>query len=113
MNIEVQLNADIEENDVLDIYRANHWSSADKPQQVMAALRNSHTLVTARINGRLVHPDVQGKGIGRLMMGKLLSFIVHWDSAVPGKPRRCGSTPEPSIKFSRKNMPAFKYKGFS
>jgi GNAT superfamily N-acetyltransferase len=76
---------------VLALYQANQWSSADKPQQLLAALRNSHSLVTARRDGRLlglgnaisdghlvvyyphmlVHPEVQGQGIGRLLMNAL------------------------------------------
>jgi hypothetical protein len=39
---------------VLDLYRANGWSAAQKPGQLMAALKESHSLVTARAAGRLV-----------------------------------------------------------
>lgn len=93
MDIQVELNGEIEENEVISLYRANEWSSADKPKQLLAALRNSHTLVTARANGKLVglgnaitdghlvvyyphmlvHPLHQGKGIGRKMMEAMLS----------------------------------------
>jgi GNAT superfamily N-acetyltransferase len=79
--------------EVLDIYKANDWSSADKPIQLMAALRNSHSLVTARVNGKLVglgnaisdghlvvyfphmlvHPKFQGIGVGRQMMAAMLT----------------------------------------
>jgi GNAT superfamily N-acetyltransferase len=92
LNIDVSLADTIEEDEVLDLYRANGWSSAEKPRQLMAALRNSHTLVTARIGGELaglgnaisdghlvvyfphmlVHPGHQGKGVGRLMMQAML-----------------------------------------
>lgn len=92
MHIDVSLADTIEEDEVLDLYRANGWSSAEKPRQLMAALRNSHTLVTARIGGELaglgnaisdghlvvyfphmlVHPGHQGKGVGRLMMQAML-----------------------------------------
>ena len=81
----------IEEAEVVALYRANGWSSAEKPAELLAALRNSHTLVTARAGGRLVgtgnaisdghlvvyyphlmvHPDFQGRGIGRKMMAAL------------------------------------------
>ena len=94
MNIDVSLADTIEEDEVLDLYRANGWSSAEKPRQLMAALRNSHTLVTARIGGELaglgnaisdghlvvyfphmlVHPGHQGKGVGRLMMQAMLEL---------------------------------------
>ena len=92
MNIEVSLADSIEQEEVLDLYRANGWSSAEKPIQLMAALRNSHALVTARIGGELaglgnaisdghlvvyfphmlVHPEHQWKGVGRLMMQAML-----------------------------------------
>ncbi len=88
MNIKVELNAHIEELEIIELYRANEWSSADKPKQLIPALRDSHTLVTARIDGKLVgvgnaisdghlvvyyphilvHPSQHGMGIGRKMM---------------------------------------------
>lgn len=92
MNIDVSLAGEFEEEEVIRLYRANGWSSADKPAQLMAALRNSHALVTARIGDELVglgnaisdghlvvyfphmlvHPAHQGKGVGRLMMQSML-----------------------------------------
>ncbi|MEL7399999.1 MAG: GNAT family N-acetyltransferase [Pseudomonadota bacterium] len=88
MPLRIILNDSVEQPEVIDLYRANGWSSADKPEQLLAGLRNSHTLVTARLDGRLVglgnaisdghlvvyyphmlvHPDHQGEGIGRKMM---------------------------------------------
>lgn len=88
MSIEIELNGAIEAAEVIALYRANGWSSADKPEQLMPALLNSHTLVTARIKGELVGlgnaisdghlvvyyphmlvlPSYQGQGIGRKMM---------------------------------------------
>lgn len=79
--------------EVIALYKANEWSSANKPEQLLAGLRNSHTLVTARINNQLVglanaisdghlvvyyphmlvHPDFQGQGIGRKIMVALQS----------------------------------------
>lgn len=93
MKIDVSLADSIEENEVLHLYRANGWSSGEKPVQLMAALRNSHALVTARIDQQLVglgnaisdghlvvyfphmlvDPAHQGKGVGRLMMGAMLA----------------------------------------
>ncbi|MEH6652085.1 MAG: GNAT family N-acetyltransferase [Motiliproteus sp.] len=88
MDIEIELNGQIEVAEVIELYRANGWSSAEKPELLVPALRNSHTLVTAR-NGStlvgignaisdghlvvyyphiLVHPQYQGEGIGRKMM---------------------------------------------
>jgi len=86
--IEVTLNTPIEEKEVVALYEANNWSSAKKPKQLMKALQNSHTLVVARKEGKLigignaisdghlvvyyphmlVHPDYQGQGVGRKMM---------------------------------------------
>lgn len=91
MTVHISLDDALEEAEVLALYQANQWSSADKPQQLLAALRNSHSLVTARRDGRLlglgnaisdghlvvyyphmlVHPEVQGQGIGRLLMNAL------------------------------------------
>lgn len=84
----ITLDDEIERSEVIDLYRANGWSSADKPNELLGALRNSHSLVTARIESKLigignaisdgylvvyyphllVHPDYQGQGIGRAMM---------------------------------------------
>ena len=91
MTVHISLDDAIGEDEVLALYQANQWSSADKPQQLLAALRNSHSLVTARRDGRLlglgndisdghpvvyyphmlVHPGVQGPGNGRLLMNAL------------------------------------------
>ncbi len=93
MDIEITLNGPIEASEVIELYRANGWSSAEKPEQLIPALKNSHTLVTARIKGELVgignaisdghlvvyyphmlvHPDHQGAGIGRKMMQAMQS----------------------------------------
>ena len=89
--VTISLNDRIETDEVIAIYRANAWSSAEKPVELLAALRNSHSLVTARIAGRLVglgnaisdghlvvyypnllvHPDFQGHGIGQKLMTEL------------------------------------------
>jgi len=88
MNFEVSLEDDIETTEVIELYKTNGWSSAEKPEKLMPALKNSDALVTARISGKLVgignaisdgslvvyyphmlvHPDHKGKGIGRAMM---------------------------------------------
>lgn len=91
MNIAISLNDSVATEEVIDLYEANQWSFAEKPIQLINALRNSHSLVTARMAGRLigignamsdghlvvcyprmlVHLEHQGKGIGRLMMAAL------------------------------------------
>ncbi|MDD1780575.1 GNAT family N-acetyltransferase [Enterovibrio sp. ZSDZ35] len=93
MDIKVELNGEIEEAEIVELYRANEWSSAEKPEQLLLALRNSHTLVTARVAGKLVgvgnaisdghlvvyyphmlvHPSSHGNGIGRKMMEAMQS----------------------------------------
>ena len=81
----------LEEAEVVALYRANGWSAAEKPAELLAALRNSHSLATARIGGRLVgvgnaisdghlvvyyphllvHPDFHGQGLGTKLMAAL------------------------------------------
>jgi GNAT superfamily N-acetyltransferase len=88
MELELSLEDDIEADEVIALYKANGWSSAGKPEQLIPALNNSDALVTARISGKLVgignaisdgslvvyyphmlvHPGHKGKGIGRAMM---------------------------------------------
>ena len=88
MDLEVSLKDNIETDEVIELYEANGWSSAEKPNLLIPALKNSDALVTARISGKLVgignaisdgflvvyyphmlvHPNYQGKGIGRAMM---------------------------------------------
>ena len=92
ISMEISLQDAISVEEVLEIYQGNGWSSSEKPTQLMAALQNSHGLVTARIAGKLVglgnaisdghlvvyfphllvHPAFQGKGVGRKMMAELL-----------------------------------------
>jgi GNAT superfamily N-acetyltransferase len=88
----VSLTDQIETDEVIKLYRANGWSSAEKPEKLLPALRNSDTLVTVRLSGQLVglanaisdgflvvyfphmlvHPDQQRAGIGQTMMRALL-----------------------------------------
>lgn len=76
---------------LIEVYRANKWSSAEKPELLYNALINSHTLITAWIDEKLIglgnaisdgylvvyyphlliHPDYQGKGIGKMIVNKL------------------------------------------
>lgn len=91
MTIAISLDDQITYDEVVALYQANQWSSAEKPVQLMSALRGSHSLVTARVDGvlvgignaisdgylvvyyphMLVAPEYQGQGIGRLMMAAL------------------------------------------
>ncbi|MBT0964121.1 GNAT family N-acetyltransferase [Denitromonas iodatirespirans] len=92
MPLAIALDGPIQTDEVIALYRANGWSAADKPVALMAALRGSHSLVTARRDGRLVgvgnaisdghlvvyyphllvHPEAQRQGIGRQMMAALM-----------------------------------------
>jgi GNAT superfamily N-acetyltransferase len=82
---------------VVALYRANHWSSASKPRELQQALANADALVTAwdgpTLAGLgyaisdgalvvyyphlLVRPDYQGRGIGREIVRRLM---VHYRS---------------------------------
>ena len=77
---------------IVGLYRANAWSSADKPVVLQNALRNSHALISAWSENELVglgnaisdghlvvyyphvlvRPDYQGHGIGSEIMKRLL-----------------------------------------
>jgi ribosomal protein S18 acetylase RimI-like enzyme len=92
MNWVVSLTDTLNEDEVIALYKANAWSSAEKPKQLLAALRHSHALVTARLAGRLiglgnaisdghlvvyfphllVHPEFQRQGVGRELMRVLM-----------------------------------------
>lgn len=91
MTIVIKETKDIEQNDIIEIYKANKWSSAEKPDKLFNGLLNSHSFVTAWDNERLVglgnalsdgylvvyyphlivHPDYQGKGVGKLILKRL------------------------------------------
>jgi GNAT superfamily N-acetyltransferase len=82
---------DITIEQILPIYQANNWSSAQKPKILHQALLNSHSLVSAWDGERLVgignaisdgflvvyyphllvHPDYQGQGIGKQILAIL------------------------------------------
>jgi len=91
MNIQLSANRDLNANDILQLYQANKWSAADKPELLIKALLNSHSLVTAwdgttlvglgnaisdgylvvYYQHLLVLPSYQGKGVGHLIMDKM------------------------------------------
>lgn len=81
----------IDINQIIAIYKANNWSSANKPKKLHQALLNSHYLVSAWDNDKLVgignaisdgflvvyyshllvHPDYQRLGIGKKLVKML------------------------------------------
>jgi GNAT superfamily N-acetyltransferase len=93
-NYIVSLDDKVQQDEIVVLYTANGWSSAEKPELLIPALNNSHSLVTARdANGfligvgnaisdgylvvyyphMLVDPTWQGKGVGKAMMEAMQS----------------------------------------
>jgi GNAT superfamily N-acetyltransferase len=91
MPIQIKETREVLQEDIVAIYQANQWSSAQKPDTLYKALLNSHSFITAWDNGRLVglgnalsdgylvvyyphlivHPDYHGKGVGTLIINRL------------------------------------------
>lgn len=73
---------------VIALYKANQWSSSQKPLELLKALQNSHSVISAWDNNQLVglgnalsdgylvvyyphllvHPDYHNQGIGTLII---------------------------------------------
>jgi hypothetical protein len=71
MQIDISTSDSIGTEEAISLYRENSWSSAEKPEELISALRNSHTLVTARVAGKLV-------GIGNAISdGHLVVYYPH------------------------------------
>jgi len=61
----------IKSEEIIDLYRANEWSAADKPVELCNALSNSHSLITAWDNERLI-------GLGNAISdGHLVVYYPH------------------------------------
>lgn len=91
MEIRISETRDIEFPKIIELYQASKWSAADKPHELFNALIHSHSLVSAWDQDRLVgignaisdgylvvyyphllvHPDYQGKGIGKMILDKM------------------------------------------
>ena len=91
MKIIISDTRDLKIEDIIELYKANEWSSAEKPNELYHALINSHSLITAWDGDKLiglgnaisdgylvvyyphllVHPNYQGKGIGKMIMNKM------------------------------------------
>lgn len=89
---------DINIKQIIPIYKANNWSSANRPKILHQALLNSHYLVSAWDNDELVgignaisdgflvvyyshllvHPDYQGQGIGTKLVEMLRTRYVEF-----------------------------------
>lgn len=119
MKIQVKETKNVLQSDIIRIYKANKWSSADKPDELFKALMNSHTFLTAWAGDDLiglgnalsdgylvvyyphliVHPDYQGKGVGRLLLQRFQEKYSGFHQQIlvaDGKAvdfyRRCGFT---------------------
>jgi len=88
--ITLSTNRDIPQSPIIELYQANQWSAANKPDKLYQALLNAHTLITAWDKDRLVglgyaisdghlvvyyphllvHPVYHGKGIGQQIVEK-------------------------------------------
>jgi GNAT superfamily N-acetyltransferase len=97
MNITISDSKEIDQAPIIDLYKANKWSSADKPEALYKALINSHSLISAWSEQQLVgignalsdgylvvyyphllvHPDHHGKGIGKLIVSRMQEIYSH------------------------------------
>ena len=102
MEVEIKINSGLEPGKIIDLYLANKWSSAEKPDQLIAALSNSHTVITAYSESNLiglanalsdghlvvyyphllVHPDYQGLGVGRKIMSAMSSIYSEYHQQI-------------------------------
>jgi len=91
MKITISETREITKGDIIRLYKANNWSSSEKATELFNALINSHSLITAWNKNELIglgnaisdgylvvyyphlliHPNYQGKGIGKMIMGKM------------------------------------------
>lgn len=98
MKITISERRDIKQDDIIELYRSNKWSSADKPTELYNALKSSHSLFSAWDEKKLVgignaisdghlvvyyphlliHPDYQGKGIGQMIVEKMQEKYQHF-----------------------------------
>lgn len=98
MTIQISERRDIKIEDIIELYKANEWSSANKPNELYNALMNSHTLISAWDGEKLVgignaisdgylvvyyphllvHPTFQGKGVGQMIMKKMQERYGHF-----------------------------------
>jgi GNAT superfamily N-acetyltransferase len=98
MQIALSESLELPESQVVSLYAANGWSSARKPRQLLAALRNSHSVVSAWESEMLVGlgnaisdghlvvyyphllvlPSHHGRGIGAKIIEKLKERYSHF-----------------------------------
>ncbi len=91
MEIIISESRNFDVSQIAPLYQVNHWSSAQKPEVLVKALLNSHNLITAWDQEKLVGlgnaisdgylvvyyphllvlPSYQRLGVGKLIMNKL------------------------------------------
>ena len=91
MKFDISTERNLSKSDIISLYKANNWSSADKPDQLYQGLLNSHSLVTVWHRSKLVglgnaisdghlvvyyphllvHPEYHKKGIGKLIVQRM------------------------------------------
>jgi len=91
MKIKISETKNIDKEQIIELYRANKWSSANKPVKLYNALMDSHLLISAWSGDQLVgignaisdghlvvyyphllvHPNHHGKGIGQMIVAKM------------------------------------------
>ncbi len=116
MNIKISETREINRSDILDLYKANEWSAVNKPKELYNGLVNSHTLISAWDEDRLVglgnaisdghlvvyyphllvHPKYQGKGIGQLIVSKMKKIYADFHMQI-----LCAD--QKAINFYKKN----------
>lgn len=94
MKIEIKETKKLKKADIIELYESLDWSSAKKPDELYKAILNSASVITAWYNKQLiglanalsdgflvvyyphflVHPDYQGKGVGKAIMTKMFSL---------------------------------------
>ena len=97
MSIRILETKEIKIEDIIILYKANEWSSAEKPDLLYKGLLNSETLITAWDDTKLVGlgnaisdgyltvyyphllilPEYQGKGITSKMVSETLDFCFN------------------------------------
>lgn len=102
MEIIIEVNGVLDKDEVITLYRENEWSSADKPKQLMAALESSHSVVTAKFEGKLIglgsalsdghlvvyYPHLlvkssfQGRGVGAKIMKKMSDIYSQYHQQI-------------------------------
>jgi hypothetical protein len=90
MHPQVSLFDSIQTDEVVSLYKANGWSSGEKPELLLPALRESHSLATARLDGELI-------GLANAISdGHLVVYFPHMLAAPSPPTKRCWPRPHAS-----------------